>query len=47
MDVVLETTLSAIKCLEAVHRKITRMTPEESAKFKLDNSLGEFVGVDS
>ena len=47
LDVVLETTLSAIKCLEAVHRKMTRMTPEESAKFKLDNSLGEFVGVDS
>lgn len=41
LDVVLETNLSAIKCLEAVLKKISRMSAEEAGKFKLDNSLGE------
>ena len=40
LDVVLETNLSAIKCLEAVQKKMSRMSTDEANKFKLDNSLG-------
>ena len=40
LDVVLETNLSTIRVLEAVQKKLSRMTSEEGAKFKLDNCLG-------
>lgn len=36
----LETNLSTIKVLEGVQKKLQRMTPEEAAKFRLDNTLG-------
>ncbi|XP_041355634.1 paired amphipathic helix protein Sin3a-like isoform X2 [Gigantopelta aegis] len=40
LDVVIETNLSTIRVLEAVQKKMSRMTSEEAAKFKLDNTLG-------
>ncbi|KAL5019521.1 hypothetical protein ScPMuIL_002413 [Solemya velum] len=40
LDVVLETNLAAIRILEAVQKKMTRMSAEEAAKFRLDNTLG-------
>ena len=40
LDVVLETNLSTIRVLEAVQKKLSRMTSEEAAKFRLDNCLG-------
>nr|XP_061780884.1 paired amphipathic helix protein Sin3a-like isoform X1 [Nerophis lumbriciformis]XP_061780885.1 paired amphipathic helix protein Sin3a-like isoform X1 [Nerophis lumbriciformis] len=40
LDVVLETNLSTIRVLEAVQRKLSRMSAEEQAKFRLDNTLG-------
>ncbi len=40
LDVVIETNLSTIRVLEAVHKKLQRMSPEEAAKFRLDNCLG-------
>lgn len=40
LDIVLETNLSTVRVLEAVQKKLQRMSPEEAAKFKLDNSLG-------
>ncbi|XP_062511637.1 paired amphipathic helix protein Sin3a-like isoform X2 [Corticium candelabrum] len=40
LDVVLETNLSTIRYLEAVHRKLSCMSPDEQAKFRLDNCLG-------
>ncbi|XP_034092025.1 SIN3 transcription regulator family member Aa isoform X2 [Gymnodraco acuticeps] len=40
LDVVLETNLATIKVLEAVQRKLSRMSAEEQAKFRLDNTLG-------
>ena len=40
LDIVIETNLSTIRVLEAVHKKLQRMTAEEGAKFRLDNSLG-------
>lgn len=46
LDMVIETNLAAIKTLEYISKKMQRMTPEEAAKFRLDNSLGgssEFV----
>nr|KAG5690314.1 hypothetical protein BaRGS_022541 [Batillaria attramentaria] len=40
LDYVIETNFSTIKVLEGVQKKLQRMTPEEAAKFRLDNSLG-------
>ncbi|ESO95141.1 hypothetical protein LOTGIDRAFT_232221 [Lottia gigantea] len=40
LDVVIEANLSTIRALEGVNKKLSRMTPEEQAKFRLDNSLG-------
>ncbi|XP_034005176.1 SIN3 transcription regulator family member Aa isoform X2 [Trematomus bernacchii] len=40
LDVVLETNLATIKVLEAVQRKLSRMSAEEQAKFRLDNTMG-------
>lgn len=40
MDVVLETNLAAIRALETVQRKLSRMSAEEQAKLRLDNTLG-------
>ena len=40
LDVVIETNLTTIRVLEAVQKKMARMTAEEAAKFRLDNSLG-------
>lgn len=40
LDVVLETNLAAIRVLESVQRKLSRMSAEEQAKFRLDNTLG-------
>ncbi|KAI4826057.1 hypothetical protein KUCAC02_021709 [Chaenocephalus aceratus] len=40
LDVVLETNLATIKGLEAVQRKLSRMSAEEQAKFRLDNTMG-------
>ena len=40
LDVVIETNLAAIRVLESVQKKLTRMAPEDAAKFKLDNCLG-------
>ena len=37
---VIETNLAAIRVLESVQKKLTRMAPEDAAKFKLDNCLG-------
>lgn len=40
LDVVLETNIAAIRVLESVQRKLSRMSAEEQAKFRLDNTLG-------
>ncbi|KAJ3595966.1 hypothetical protein NHX12_002375, partial [Muraenolepis orangiensis] len=40
LDVVLETNLATVRVLEAVQRKLLRMSAEEQAKFRLDNTLG-------
>ncbi|CAF98397.1 unnamed protein product, partial [Tetraodon nigroviridis] len=40
LDVVLETNLAAIRALETVQRKLSRMSAEEQAKLRLDNALG-------
>nr|XP_055048514.1 SIN3 transcription regulator family member Aa [Misgurnus anguillicaudatus] len=40
LDVVLETNLSTIRVLESVQKKLSRMSAEEQAKFRLDNTLG-------
>ncbi|XP_013418836.1 paired amphipathic helix protein Sin3a isoform X2 [Lingula anatina] len=40
LDVVIESNLSSIKVLEAVQKKMSRMSSEEAAKFRLDNCLG-------
>lgn len=40
LDVVLETNLSTIRVLEAVQKKIHRMSPEEKMNFRLDDTLG-------
>lgn len=40
LDLVMEINLSAIYSLEEVLRKFNRMTPDEIAKFKLDDSFG-------
>uniref|UniRef100_A0A8C8HKJ1 Histone deacetylase interacting domain-containing protein n=1 Tax=Oncorhynchus tshawytscha TaxID=74940 RepID=A0A8C8HKJ1_ONCTS len=40
LDVVLETNLATIRALEAVQRRLSRMTAEEQVKFRLDNTMG-------
>lgn len=40
LDVVLETNLATIRVLEAMQKKLSRMSAEEQAKFRLDNTLG-------
>ncbi|XP_014680684.1 PREDICTED: paired amphipathic helix protein Sin3a-like isoform X2 [Priapulus caudatus] len=40
LDVVLETNLATIRVLEGVAKKLSRMSPEEAAKHRLDNCLG-------
>ena len=40
LDVVLETNLATIRVLEAVQKKISRMSVEDRNRFKLDDSLG-------
>uniref|UniRef100_A0A671Q2R8 Paired amphipathic helix protein Sin3a n=1 Tax=Sinocyclocheilus anshuiensis TaxID=1608454 RepID=A0A671Q2R8_9TELE len=40
LDVVLETNLATIRVLEAVQKRISRMSAEEQAKFRLDNTIG-------
>ncbi|XP_069551467.1 SIN3 transcription regulator family member Aa isoform X2 [Brachyistius frenatus] len=40
LDVVLETNLATIRVLETVQRKLSHMSAEEQAKFRLDNTLG-------
>uniref|UniRef100_A0A674NZG0 Paired amphipathic helix protein Sin3a n=1 Tax=Takifugu rubripes TaxID=31033 RepID=A0A674NZG0_TAKRU len=40
LDVVLETNLAAIRALETVQRKLSRMSAEEQAKLRLDSTLG-------
>lgn len=36
----METNLATIRVLEAVQKKLSRMSAEEQAKFRLDNTLG-------
>lgn len=40
LDVVLETNLATIRVLETVQKKLSRMSAEEQAKFRLDNTIG-------
>uniref|UniRef100_A0A8C5QFE1 Paired amphipathic helix protein Sin3b n=1 Tax=Leptobrachium leishanense TaxID=445787 RepID=A0A8C5QFE1_9ANUR len=40
LDVVLETNLATIRVLESVQKKISRMSPEDQEKFRLDDCLG-------
>ncbi len=40
LDVVLETNLATIRVLESVQKKLSRMTPEDRSRFKLDDTLG-------
>lgn len=40
LDVVLETNMATIRVLETVQRRLSRMSAEEQAKFRLDNTLG-------
>ncbi|XP_051557779.1 paired amphipathic helix protein Sin3a isoform X2 [Myxocyprinus asiaticus] len=40
LDVVLETNLATIRVLETVQKRLSRMSAEEQAKFKLDNTIG-------
>uniref|UniRef100_A0A674B6G1 Paired amphipathic helix protein Sin3a n=1 Tax=Salmo trutta TaxID=8032 RepID=A0A674B6G1_SALTR len=40
LDVVLETNLATIRALEAVQRRLSRLTAEEQVKFRLDNTMG-------
>merc|ERR1712029_247438 len=39
-DVVLESNRDTIKVLECVQKKMSRMPPEEAARYRLDDSLG-------
>jgi len=39
-DVVLETNRDTVKVLECVQKKMSRMPPEEAARYKLDDGLG-------
>jgi paired amphipathic helix protein Sin3a len=40
LDVVIETNSSTIRVLEGVQKKMSRMLPEELARYRLDDSLG-------
>ncbi|XP_065145319.1 paired amphipathic helix protein Sin3a [Paramisgurnus dabryanus] len=40
LDVVLETNLATIRVLETVQKRMSRMSAEEQAKFRLDNTIG-------
>lgn len=40
LDVVLETNLATIRVLESVQKKISRLSPEDQEKFRLDECLG-------
>ncbi|KAG6444337.1 hypothetical protein O3G_MSEX003312 [Manduca sexta] len=40
LDVVIETNASTIRVLEGVQKKLSRMTPEDAAKYRLDDCLG-------
>ncbi|KAE8632435.1 hypothetical protein XENTR_v10001548 [Xenopus tropicalis] len=40
LDVVLETNLATIRVLESVQKKLSRMSPEDQEKFRLDDRLG-------
>ncbi|XP_046399694.1 paired amphipathic helix protein Sin3a [Ischnura elegans] len=40
LDVVIETNANTIRVLEGVQKKISRMSPEEVLKFRLDDTLG-------
>uniref|UniRef100_A0A8C9ZGW5 SIN3 transcription regulator family member Ab n=1 Tax=Sander lucioperca TaxID=283035 RepID=A0A8C9ZGW5_SANLU len=40
LDVVLEANLATIRALEAVQRRLSRMSAEEQLRFKLDNTMG-------
>ena len=40
LDIVIEVNSHTIRVLEHVNKKLSRMSPEEAAKFRLDNSLG-------
>ncbi|KAK7790679.1 hypothetical protein R5R35_008201 [Gryllus longicercus] len=40
LDVVIETNAATIRVLEAVNKKLSRMSPEEVARFRLDDCLG-------
>ncbi|XP_071446323.1 paired amphipathic helix protein Sin3a isoform X2 [Hetaerina americana] len=40
LDVVIETNANTIRILEGVQKKISRMSPEEVLKFRLDDTLG-------
>ncbi|KAK9393848.1 paired amphipathic helix protein Sin3a [Crotalus adamanteus] len=40
LDVVLETNLATIRVLETIQKKLSRLSAEEQAKYRLDNTLG-------
>ncbi|XP_052754275.1 paired amphipathic helix protein Sin3b isoform X2 [Galleria mellonella] len=40
LDVVIETNASTIRVLEGVQKKLSRMSPEDAAKYRLDDCLG-------
>lgn len=40
LDVVLETNLATIRVLESVQKKLSRLSPEDQDRFKLDDCLG-------
>ncbi|XP_041085739.1 paired amphipathic helix protein Sin3b-like isoform X3 [Polyodon spathula] len=40
LDVVLETNLATIRVLESVQKKLSRLSPEDQEKFRLDECLG-------
>lgn len=40
LDVVIETNASTIRVLEGVQKKLSRMSSEEAARFRLDECLG-------
>ncbi|XP_076811562.1 paired amphipathic helix protein Sin3a-like isoform X2 [Clavelina lepadiformis] len=40
LDVVIETNLGTIRALEGINKKLSRMSDEDKAKFRLDNYLG-------
>lgn len=40
MDVVLETNLATIRVLESVQKKLSRLSPEDQDRFRLDDCLG-------